>query len=85
MSRNNRRVSSSELEPLVNYTDLQVELFIQKNNDEGIEFYYIGNLTPLKHEQMYRAIDDKKQPIVNFKFQINTEVKDEIYSYFVKD
>ena len=85
MSRNNRRVSSSELEPLVNYTDLQVELFIQKNNDEGIEFYYIGNLTPLKHEQMYRTIDDKKQPIVNFKFQINTEVKDEIYSYFVKD
>ena len=85
MSRNNRKVSSSELEPLVNYSDLQVELFIQKNNDEGIEFYYIGQLTPLKYKQMYRNIDGKDHPIVNFKFQISTEVKDEIYSYFVND
>ena len=85
MSRNNRRVSSAELEPLVNYSNLQVELFIQKNNDEGIEFYYIGNLTPLSYKQMFRTINDKEQPIVNFKFQINTEVKDDIYSYFVKD
>ena len=34
---------------------------------------------------MYRDIDGKKQPIVNFKFQIKSEVKDEIYSYFVRD
>lgn len=85
MSRNNRRTSSKELEPLINYTDLQIELFIQKNNDEGIEFYYIGELEPLKYRQMYRTIDDKEQPIVNFKFQILTEVRDEIYSYFVND
>ena len=85
MSRNNRKTTSSELEPLINYTDLQVELFIQKNNDEGIEFYYIGGMTPLKYKQMYRNIDGKDQPIVNFKFQIHDEVKEEIYSYFVND
>lgn len=85
MSRNNRKVSSSELASIVNYTDLDIELFIQKNNDEGIEFYYIGKLTPLGHNQLYREIDDKKQSIVNFKFKINTEVKDELYSYFVND
>ena len=85
MSRNNRKTSSRELEPLINYTDLQVELFIQKSNDEGIEFYYIGELKPLKYKQMYRTIDGREHPIVNFKFQILTEVKDEIYSYFVND
>lgn len=85
MSRNNRKVSSSELRPIVNYTDLDIELFIQKNNDEGIEFYYIGKLTPLEHKQFYREIDGKKHPIVNFKFKIGTEVKDELYSYFVND
>lgn len=83
MSRNNRKVSSSELEPIVNYIDLDIKLFIQKNNDEGIEFYYIGSVTPLSHEQLYREIDGKKQPIVNFKFKIDSEVKDELYSYFV--
>ena len=83
MSRNNRKVSSSELEPIVNYIDLDIKLFIQKNNDEGIEFYYIGSVTPLSHKQLYREIDGKKQPIVNFKFKIDSEVKDELYSYFV--
>ena len=85
MSRNNRKTSSPELEPLINYNGLDVELFIQKNNDEGIEFYYIGQLTPLTYRQVYRTINDKEQPIVNFKFKINTEVKDELYSYFVND
>ena len=85
MSRNNRKTSSKELEPLINYSNLDVELFIQKNNDEGIEFYYIGKMTPLKYKQMFREIDGKSQPIVNFKFKIDPEVKDEMYSYFVND
>ena len=85
MSRNNRKTSSKELEPLINYNGLQIELFIQKSNDEGIEFYYVGSLNPLSYKQMYREINGKKQPIVNFKFKIKTEVKDELYSYFVYD
>jgi 3'-phosphoadenosine 5'-phosphosulfate sulfotransferase (PAPS reductase)/FAD synthetase len=85
MSRNNRKVSSPELEPIVNYTDLDIELFIQKNNDEGIEFYYIGKLTPMGYKQLYRTINDREQPIVNFTFKIEPEVKDELYSYFVND
>ena len=85
MSRNNRRITSKELEPLVNYNGIDIELFIQKSNDEGIEFYYIGKLTPLSYEQKFRQINDKSQPIVNFIFEIDCEVKDELYSYFVKD
>ncbi|MBQ9025592.1 MAG: DEAD/DEAH box helicase [Methanobrevibacter sp.] len=85
MSRNNRKTSSAELEPLINYNGMDVELFIQKSNDEGIEFYYIGKLTPLKYKQLYRNIDGKDKPIVNFTFDINTPVKDELYDYFTND
>ena len=85
MSRNNRKTSSPELEPIINYNGLDIELFIQKSNDEGIEFYYIGKLTPLNYRQVYRTIDGKEHPIVNFKFHIENEVKDELYSYFVND
>lgn len=85
MSRNNRKTSSPELEPLINYNGVDTQLFIQKSNDEGIEFYYIGKLTPLTYRQVYRNIGGKDQPIVNFKFKIHTEVKDELYSYFVND
>lgn len=85
MSRNNRKTSSPELEPLINYNGVDTQLFIQKSNDEGIEFYYIGKLTPITYKQVYRNINGKDQPIVNFKFKIDTEVKDELYSYFVND
>ena len=85
MSRNNRKTSSPELEPLINYNGVDTHLFIQKSNDEGIEFYYIGKLTPLGYRQVYRNINGKDQPIVNFKFKIENEVKDELYSYFVND
>ena len=85
MSRNNRKTSSPELEPLVNYNGMDTYLFIQKSNDEGIEFYYIGQLTPFDYKQVYRTIKGKEQPIVNFKFKIHDEVKDELYSYFVND
>ncbi|SDA65018.1 DEAD/DEAH box helicase [Methanobrevibacter millerae] len=85
MSRDNRKTSSAELEALINYNDLDVELFIQKNNDEGIEFYYIGKLTPLTYKQLYRNIGGKDKPIVNFTFKIDNPVKDELYDYFTKD
>lgn len=85
MSRNNRKTSSPELEPLVNYNGMDTYLFIQKSNDEGIEFYFIGQLTPISYKQVYRNINGKDQPIVNFRFKIHDEVKDELYSYFVND
>lgn len=85
MSRNNRKTSSPELEPLINYNGMETLLFIQKSNDEGIEFYFIGNLEPICYKQVYRTIEGKEHPIVNFRFKIQTEVKDELYSYFVND
>ena len=85
MSRNNRKTSSPELEPLINYNGVNTQMFIQKSNDEGIEFYYIGKLTPISYKQVYRNINGKNHPIVNFKFKIDNEVKDELYSYFVND
>ena len=42
-------------------------------------------LVNLSYRQVYRTINDKEQPIVNFRFKIEKEVKEEIYSYFVND
>ena len=83
MSRNNRRVESNELKPLVNYTDLDVRLFIKKSDDEGLDFYYIGKLSPLSHQQLFREIDGKQNPIVNFKFKIDHTVDENLYNYFM--
>lgn len=45
----------------------------------------MGSLTPLNYKQLYRNIDGKSHPIVNFTFRLDCEVKDELYSYFVRD
>ena len=61
-------------------------MFIKKSDDEGKDFYYIGRVEPF--DQIETTIKNDKGeelPIVNFKFKINTEVKDELYSYFVND
>lgn len=85
MSKDNRKTSSAELEPLINNNSLNIDSLFKKNNDECIEFYYIGKLTSLKYKQLYRNIGGKDKPIVNFTFKINTLVKDELYDYFTKD
>jgi len=87
MSRDNRKIDSNELKPIVNYNDdLDIELFIKKSDDEGIEFYYISRLDPVgEPKQIYRNINGKDKPIVNFTYRLENAVKDELYSYIVKD
>ena len=87
MSRDNRKIESNELKPIVNYNDdLDIELFIKKSDDEGIEFYYISKLEPCGDpKQVYRNIKGKNKPIVNFRYRLKTPVKDELYSYIVHD
>ncbi|WP_082762194.1 DUF3427 domain-containing protein [Methanobrevibacter olleyae] len=84
MSRNNRKIDSNELKPLVNYTDIDIRLFVKKSDDEGIDFYYIGKLSPLGEPiQLYRTIDGRENPIVNFKFKIEHSVDEKLYNYFM--
>ena len=84
MSRNNRRIDSNELKPIVNYNgDLDIRLFVKKSDDEGLDFYYIGKLTPFDHKQLSRTIKGKENPIVNFKFKIDHQVDENIYNYFM--
>ena len=87
MSRDKRRIDGDELRPLVNYTDLDIRLFV-KNSDraDGSEFYYMGKLYPLEGAepiQKFREIKGKLSPIVNFKFRLETPVKEELYNYFI--
>ena len=56
---------------------------VEKSDDEGIDFYYIGKLTPFSHKQLYRNIDGKDNPIVNFKFKIDHTVDENLYNYFM--
>ena len=88
MTRSRVKLESREAQAIINHkeTNLGIHLFIKKSDDEGKDFYYIGQVVPFHQEETTIKNDDGKElSIVNFKFHIENEVKDELYSYFVND
>lgn len=87
MSRSNRRTESNELEPIINARSngLRLPLFLKKDDNEGIDFYYLGDVLPIKNsiEQQYMPNDDgKKLPVVKFEFELSYPVDAALFKYF---
>ena len=86
MTRSNRKIESEEVQQIIKYQENgnKLYLFINKSDDEGQEFYYIGQVKPLEYKQT-TIMDDKEQekPIVNFKLKIDKKVRKDIYEYII--
>lgn len=85
MSRSNLKLDSKEIKSLINYKeeDLKIHLFVKKSDDEGKDFYYMGQVIPKEYHQTTIKNDESKElPIVNFKYKLLNPVKDELYNYF---
>ncbi len=87
MTRNKVSLDSNEAQQIINSTKtgLKIHLFIKKADDEGPYHYYIGEVIPIHFEQTtINNNKGKKVPIVNFKFNINHTVREDIYDYILK-
>ena len=87
MSRSNRRIDSNELEPIIKARSngLRLPLFLKKDDNEGIDFYYLGDVLPIDNsiEQQYMPDDNgKKLPVVKFEFELKHPVESALYKYF---
>jgi len=85
MSRSRRTLDSKEIVEIKNYKDgLRLPLFVKKHNDEGADFYYMGDVTPTTFEQT-TLTDDQQNPvsIVRVHFSMNQPVEESIYDYLV--
>jgi len=85
MSKSNRKLASNDVQSILgNRGDIRLPLFIKKSNDEGLEFYYMGDIEPEKDkvEQTSMNSDNgKKVSVVRFVFSLHTPVSDEMYQY----
>jgi hypothetical protein len=85
MSKKDRYLTSPEILSMLNYkTTLRVPLFIQKSNDEGIKFYYMGDMTPIIDTIKETKIKSKNgvmKPVVTIKFNLSNPVDDTLYNY----
>lgn len=86
MSRNKRTLESNEIREICNHqeTELQIHLFIKKEDDNSYEHYYMGMLDVILAEQ--KEITDPKNeekslPIVNFVYKLWHPVREDIYDY----
>lgn len=84
MTRSRLKLDSKEVVAIKNYqkTNLKIHLFIKKSDDEGKDFYYMGQVEPFDFIQTTIKSKDGDLPIVNIKYNLHIPVKDELYDYF---
>jgi len=86
MTRSNLKITSKEVQEIINYevNGNKFLLFINKSDDEGKEFYYMGRVKPISYNQTTIKDDKgKDKSIVNFHLELEKTVKKDIYDYII--
>jgi SOS-response transcriptional repressor LexA len=78
-------LSSNDVRSILGHNGpIRLPLFIKKNNDEGMDFYYLGEVIPELNqvEQTTMSNDSGKQlPVVKIRFNLADPVTDNMYNY----
>lgn len=85
MSKSNRKIDSVEVQSILGvYGSIRLPLFIKKNNDEGIDFYYMGEVTPDLNKVVQTQMKDdkgKEVPVVKIRLILSSPVVTSMYKY----
>ena len=88
-SKQKRTLQSNDVQEIINSKDnnMRLPLFVKKDDDEGKEFYYLGNLEVDKNCLVETFITDKKnkksEKIVKMKMYLDKPVEDNLYKYLI--
>ncbi|MFA7017860.1 MAG: DEAD/DEAH box helicase [Sphaerochaetaceae bacterium] len=82
-TRTRVRVHSREVKAIEKESNqMRKLLFIQKNNDEGRTFYYMGDLIFLSKEEASKKNDKGEElPVVAMRFKMEKSVPPDLYAY----
>lgn len=80
-SRSNRKLSSAEIKNVIE--SKRILLFVKKEDGEGTDFYYLGNVS-IAADSIEQGVTDKGQPVVHFRFLLDKPVEDTLYDYLVQ-
>lgn len=86
MSKNKRYLNSPDVDAILNQerNNIQIELFIKKDDNEGTDFYYIGKMkTDYESREQTQIENEKGQmlPVVNLQFDVLPSVPQNLYNY----
>lgn len=85
MTKSNRKVKSNDVQSILGKKgDIRLPLFIKKDNDEGMDFYYMGEVKPnlnLVESTTIKNDNGKTMPIVKIRLNLVTPVISSLYNY----
>jgi superfamily II DNA or RNA helicase/HKD family nuclease/SOS-response transcriptional repressor LexA len=87
-SKAGKRLDSKEVIAIrdAKINGLTISLFIQKSNDEGADFYFMGNVDTVTDSltQEFKTNDKNKEvPVVHMKFKLQHTVQESLYRYLI--
>lgn len=82
-SRSNRKLGSVEIKGVINSN--RILLFVKKEDGEGTDFYYMGDVSIIPDSIEQGFMPGSKLPIVHFKFHLEQPVMESIYNYITKE
>ena len=89
MSKSKRSLSSPDVKAIQNSnkTKMRLPLFIKKNNDEGLSFYYMGDLKAIEKSFVEDKMPSKNGDVnvVRVIFNIDSPVEENIYKYITNN
>lgn len=85
MTRSNRTLESDEVQKIIHAKEqgIDIHLFVKKSDDEGTDFYYLGEAFVQDYRQTTISTKNGDLPIVNFQFRLDQPIRDDMYAYFV--
>ena len=83
MSKNKRTSSSPDVSVIINQktNGVKIPLFVKKDDKEGTDFYYLGNMIEKKFEDTKMESSDGPVNVVNVVFDLETPVQEGLYKY----
>jgi superfamily II DNA or RNA helicase/HKD family nuclease/SOS-response transcriptional repressor LexA len=85
MSKSNRKLTSNDVQSILGkHGPIRLPLFIKKNNDEGKEFYYMGDMNPEKdkvEQSLMKNDKGKNVSVVKIRFSLSNPVPALLYNY----
>ncbi|WP_117168138.1 DUF3427 domain-containing protein [Paraliobacillus sediminis] len=85
-SRSNRTLKSEEVRKIINATSMGnvIHIFVKKDDDEGTDFYYLGEATPNKQSIEQTTMADKngkELPVVCMNMIMEKPLHNQLYNY----
>lgn len=85
-SKSKRTISSPDVQSILKHKEnnMRIPLFIKKSNDEGLDFYYLGDLAVIEgrvSEERMPTSDGKSVSVVKMQMQLSVPVAPALYVY----